>query len=181
MRTKSSSIACSHVRTLASAAARQWMDAAHFAETHGHDQDRIRPNAWRYRDYLIAAFNADMPYARFVREQIAADVLVSRKRPTRFPHSVSWPPGRGTRVRCATSAKTASTAQAGHYLDRDDMVTTVMATVQSLTIHCARCHDHKFDPIAQKEYYGLQAVFAGVGRADREYDPDSQPSHVAKR
>src|SRR5439155_24786554 len=55
--------------------ARHWMDIAHYAETHGHDQDRIRPNAWRYRDYLIAAFNADTPYARFVQEQLAADVL----------------------------------------------------------------------------------------------------------
>src|SRR5439155_3921590 len=64
--------------------------------------------------------------------------------------------------------------QAGYYLDRDDMVTTVMSTFQSLTVHCARCHDHKFDPIPQAEYYGMQAVFAGVGRADREYDPDPQ-------
>ena len=55
--------------------ARLWMDAVHFAETHGHDQDRVRPNAWRYRDYLIAAFNSDTPYNRFIREQIAADVL----------------------------------------------------------------------------------------------------------
>ena len=64
--------------------------------------------------------------------------------------------------------------QVGHYLDRDDMVTTVMSTFVSTTVHCARCHDHKFDPITQAEYYGLQAVFAGVGRADRAYDPDPE-------
>src|SRR5207253_817349 len=62
--------------------ARHWMDAAHFAETHGHDQDRVRPNAWRYRDYLIAAFNADTPYARFVQEQLAADVLLPDEPPS---------------------------------------------------------------------------------------------------
>src|SRR5581483_7652314 len=61
---------------------------------------------------------------------------------------------------------------AGHYLDRDDMLSTVIATAQSLTVHCARCHDHKFDPIPQDDYYALQAVFAGVDRADRAYDPD---------
>ena len=58
------------------------------------------------------------------------------------------------------------------YLDRDDMVTTTMSTFASTTVHCARCHDHKFDPITQADYYGLQAVFAGVDRADRPYDPD---------
>src|SRR5262249_17004941 len=60
------------------------------------------------------------------------------------------------------------------YLDRDDMVTTVMSTFVSATVHCARCHDHKFDPISQKDYYALQAVFAGVDKADRAYDLDSQ-------
>jgi hypothetical protein len=154
------------------------MDVAHFAETHGHDQDRIRPNAWRYRDYLIGAFNADVPYDRFIREQIAADVL--------YPENGAAIPALGflaagpwDESSLRDIREDSIDRQAGHYLDRDDMVTTVMATVQSLTIHCARCHDHKFDPIAQKEYYGLQAVFAGVGRADREYDPD--PEIAARR
>src|SRR5437868_5912258 len=62
--------------------------------------------------------------------------------------------------------------QVSQVLDRDNMVSTVMSTFVSSTVHCARCHDHKFDPITQREYYGLQAVFAGVGRADRPYDPD---------
>jgi hypothetical protein len=152
--------------------ARHWMDVAHFAETHGHDQDRIRPNAWRYRDYLIAAFNADVLYARFVGEQIAADVLEPDK-PTAIPALGFLAAGPWDESSLRDIREDSIDRQAGYYLDRDDMVTTVMGTFQSLTIHCARCHDHKFDPISQKEYYGLQAVFAGVGRADREFDPDA--------
>src|SRR5437868_13360776 len=70
--------------------------------------------------------------------------------------------------------------QVSQVLDRDNMVSTVMSTFQSLTVHCARCHDHKFDPITQREYYGLQAVFAGVDRADRPYDDDAV-THVRRR
>ena len=62
--------------------------------------------------------------------------------------------------------------QIGYYIDRDDMVATVMSTFVSATVHCARCHDHKFDPISQEDYYSLQAVFAGVDKAERPYDPD---------
>jgi hypothetical protein len=153
--------------------ARHWMDVAHFAETHGHDQDRIRPNAWRYRDYLIAAFNADIPYGQFVSEQIAADVLEPDK-PAAIPALGFLAAGPWDESSLRDIREDSIDRQAGYYLDRDDMVTTVMSTFQSLTIHCARCHDHKFDPIPQKEYYSLQAVFAGVGRADREFDPDAR-------
>jgi hypothetical protein len=151
--------------------ARLWMDAVHFAETNGHETDGMRPNAWRYRDYLIAAFNADTPFARFIQEQIAADAL--------FPNEPSLTPALGLIAAGPWDESSLRGIQednidrvAGYYIDRDDMVTTVIGTVQSLTVHCARCHDHKFDPISQTEYYGLQAVFAGVDRADRAYDPD---------
>ncbi len=151
--------------------ARHWMDLVHFAETHGHDQDRIRPNAWRYRDYLIASFNADTPYARFVQEQVAADAL--------FPDEPALTPALGFLAAGPWDESSlrdirddSIDRQAGYYLDRDDMATTVLATFQSLTVQCARCHDHKFDPIPQADYYALQAVFAGVDRADRAYDPD---------
>ena len=151
--------------------ARRWMDLAHFAETHGHDQDRIRPNAWPYRDYLIESFNRDKPYARFVQEQVAADVL--------FPDDPVSVVGLGflaagpwDESSLRDIREDSIDRQVGYYLDRDDMVATVMSTFVSSTVHCARCHDHKFDPITQPEYYGLQAVFAGVGRADRTYDPD---------
>src|SRR3989449_11382945 len=148
------------------------MDEAHFAETHGHDQDRIRTNAWPYRDYLIASFNSDKPYQRFVQEQVAGDVLFPDN-----PHAVvalgfiaagPWDESSLRDIREDTIDR-----QIGRYLDRDDMVTTVMQTFTSTTVQCARCHDHKFDPIPQADYYALQAVFAGVDRANRSYDADS--------
>jgi hypothetical protein len=151
--------------------ARHWMDVVHFAETHGHDQDRVRPNAWRYRDYLSAAFNADTPYSRFVQEQIAADVLFP-DRPELTPALGLLAAGPWDESSLRDIREDSIDREVGRYLDRDDMVTTVMATFQGLTVHCARCHDHKFDPIAQDDYYALQAVFAGVGRGDVSYDPD---------
>ena len=152
--------------------ARLWMDAAHFAETHGHDQDRIRENAWPYRDYLISAFNDDTPFKQFVHEQIAADVLAPDE-----PHKIAalgflaagpWDESTLRDIREDTIDR-----EIGRYVDRDDMLTNVMSNFTSLTVHCARCHDHKFDPISQADYYSLQAVFAGVERANRSYDSDA--------
>jgi hypothetical protein len=159
--------------------ARHWMDLAHFAETHGHDQDRIRPNAWPYRDYLIGSFNADKPYARFVQEQVAADVLFPEEPALAvalgFLSAGPWDESSLRDIR-----EDSIDRQVGYYLDRDDMVATVMSTFVSSTVHCARCHDHKFDPITSQEYYGLQAVFAGVGRADRAYDPAPSVSRLRR-
>jgi hypothetical protein len=151
--------------------ARHWMDVAHFAETHGHDQDRVRANAWPYRDYLVAAFNADTPYARFVGEQLAADVLHPDE-PRLTPALGFLAAGPWDESSLRDIREDSLDRQVGYYLDRDDVVTTVMSTFASLTVQCARCHDHKFDPIPTEDYYGLQAVFAGVGRADRAYDTD---------
>jgi hypothetical protein len=156
--------------------ARHWMDVVHFAETHGHDQDRIRPNAWPYRDYLISSLNSDKPYARFVQEQLAGDVLFPDD-----PQAVvalgmiaagPWDESSIMAIMDDTVDK-----KAALYLDRDDMVMTAMSTFTSTTVHCARCHDHKFDPVPQQEYYALQAVFAGVDRANRPYDSDPQVYH----
>ncbi len=147
------------------------MDAVHFAETHGHDQDRVRPNAWRYRDYLINAFNADTPYARFVQEQIAADVLFPDQ-PKLIPALGFLAAGPWDESSLRDIREDSIDREVGRYLDRDDIVTTVFNTFQGLTVQCARCHDHKFDPIAQDDYYRLQAVFAGVGRGDVSYEPD---------
>ena len=151
--------------------ARHWMDAVHFAETHGHDQDRIRPNAWPYRDYLITSFNADKPFARFLEEQIAGDVLFPDDPQATvalgFLAAGPWDESSLRDIREDTLDR-----QIARYLDRDDVVTTVMSTFASSTVHCARCHDHKFDPFPQEDYYALQAVFAGVDRANRVYDPD---------
>jgi hypothetical protein len=151
--------------------ARLWMDAVHFAETHGHDQDRVRPSAWRYRDYLIAAFNADTPYNRFVREQIAADALYPDQ-PGKIPALGFLAAGPWDESSLRDIREDTIDREVGRYLDRDDIITTVMNTFQGLTVQCARCHDHKFDPIPQVDYYRLQAVFAGVGRGEVVYDFD---------
>jgi hypothetical protein len=151
--------------------ARHWMDVVHFAETHGNDQDRIRTNAWPYRDYLIRSFNEDKPYARFVREQLAGDVLYPEDPQATvalgFIAAGPWDESSLRDIREDTIDR-----QIGRYLDRDDMVTTTMSTFASATVHCSRCHDHKFDPIPQEDYYSLQAVFAGVDRAERVFDAD---------
>jgi hypothetical protein len=152
---------------------RHWLDVVHYGDTHGYDKDKRRDNAWPYRDYVIAAFNADLPFGRFIREQVAGDVL--------------WPDdGRGTVASAFIAAGPWDFV--GHVelregtvdklktrlLDRDDMVSSTMSTFVSMTVHCARCHDHKFDPIAQSDYYRLQAVFAGVDRGDRHYQSREQ-------
>ncbi len=153
--------------------ARHWMDVIHFAETHGHDQDVPRDHAWPYRDYLIRSFNDDKPYSRFIEEQLAGDVLwpddPQALIATGFIAAGPWDESSLRDIR-----EDSIDRKIGQYLDRDDMVTTTMSTFVSATVHCARCHNHKFDPISQKDYYGLQAVFAGVDRADRPFDADPQ-------
>ena len=145
----------------------------HAAETHGHDQDRPRPHAWPYRDYLIRSFNEDKPYARFVEEQIAGDAIdpgnPQALAATGFLATGPWDESSLRDIREDTIDR-----EIARYLDRDDIVHTVMATFNSATVHCARCHDHKFDPISQREYYNLQAVFAGTGKGNRPYDADPQ-------
>ncbi len=152
--------------------ARHWLDVAHYADSHGQDQDRFRPNAWPYRDYLIRSFNNDKPYARFVREQVAGDVLYPGDPvavvATGFLAAGPWDES-GLRDINENSLD----RQVARSLDRDDIVTTTMTTFAGLTVHCARCHDHKFDPIPQAEYFALQAVFAGIDKAERSYDTDA--------
>jgi hypothetical protein len=151
--------------------ARHWLDAVHYADTHGHDQDRPRFEAWPYRDYLIRSFNDDLPYARFVQDQIAGDVL----RPddpqgivaTGFIAAGPWDESSQMHIMADTVDK-----KIAQNLDRDDMLTATLSTFMSTTIQCARCHNHKFDPISQAEYYALQSCFAGVDRTNRPFDDD---------
>jgi hypothetical protein len=158
--------------------ARYWLDIAHYAETHGHDQDRPRTNAWPYRDYVVQSFNDDKPYARFVEEQIAGDVLYPDDAQAivamGFLATGPWDESSLRDIR-----EDVIDRQIARYLDRDDIVTTVMNTFVSSTVQCARCHDHKFDPVSQEEYYGLQAVFAATDKANRSYDSD--PNIRARR
>ncbi|HVX15407.1 MAG TPA: PSD1 and planctomycete cytochrome C domain-containing protein [Pirellulales bacterium] len=156
---------------------RHWLDVVHYGESHGYDKDKPRPNAWPYRDWVIGALNDDMPYSRFVAEQVAGDILspddAQATVATGFVVAGPWDFVGHVELREGTVDKEIARSN-----DRDDMVATTAATFLSLTVHCARCHDHKFDPIKQADYYRLQAVFAGVDRADRPYDSDP---HVARQ
>lgn len=151
--------------------ARHWLDVVHFGESNGFGMDRPRMNAWPYRDYVISAFNSDKPYTRFVEEQLAADAL--------YPDDGGLIPALGFAAagpfnQSALVEQTDDTdcKRMALNLDRDDMVASVSSTFLSMTTHCARCHEHKFDPITQTDYYRLQAVFAGVGRFERPYESD---------
>ena len=152
---------------------RHWLDVVHYGESHGYDKDKARRNSWPYRDYVIRSFNQDKPYGLFIREQLAGDIL----RPadpegliaTGFIAAGPWDYVGHAELREGTKDK-----KLARLLDRDDMLAATMSTFSSLTVHCARCHDHKFDPIQQADYYALQAVFAGVDRAEQPFfeDPD---------
>jgi len=159
--------------------ARHWLDIAHYADTHGFERDQRRDNAWHYRDWVIRAFNSDMPYDQFLRDQIAGDVL----RPddsdavaaTGFLAAGPWD--------FVGQAETPSPIlkRLARADDLDDIVTQVMTATCGITINCARCHDHKLDPISQREYYSLWAVFAGVRRGDRVLSPTVQQQLTQKR
>ena len=146
--------------------ARHWLDTIHFADSHGFEHDIGRDNAWRFRDYVIAALNNDTPWPRFIREQLAADVF--------FPGEPQLTPALGYLGAGTFDLSAFGTAPITFdYLDRDDLVTQTMAAFVSTTANCARCHAHKFDPITQEDYYALQAVFAGVVKGDVSYDEDA--------
>ncbi|MCX6941813.1 MAG: DUF1553 domain-containing protein [Verrucomicrobia bacterium] len=151
--------------------ARHWLDVVHYGDTHGYDKDKLRPNAWPYRDYVVRAFNSDKPYARFVQEQIAGDVL--------FPSTADGIEALGfisagpwDFIGHAEVPESKTDGKIARHLDRDDMVANTIGTFSSLTVHCAQCHNHKFDPIPQEDYYSLQAVFSALDRTDREYYRD---------
>lgn len=151
--------------------ARHWLDVVHYADTHGYDKDKPRPNAWPYRDYVIRSFNEDKPYARFVLEQIAGDILWPHTRDgitaVGFIAAGPW-----DFIGHAEVPETKIDGRIARHLDRDDMVSSTMNTFTSTTVQCARCHNHKFDPVTQEHYYSLQAIFAALDRADRNYDDD---------
>jgi hypothetical protein len=159
--------------------ARHWLDVVHFGESHGYDKDKPRSNAWPYRDWVIEALNSDMPYDAFVARQLAGDVLYPDDPQgivaTGFIAAGPWDFVGHVELREGTLDKKITRSN-----DRDDMVATAMSTFLSLTVHCARCHNHKFDPISQEEYYRLQAVFAGVDRVDRPFDRDPRV-HAVRR
>jgi len=128
--------------------ARHWLDVVRYADSGGYEYDRDRDNAWRYRDYVTASFNNDKPYDRFLQEQLAGDEL--------FPDSQEARIATGfLRLGPENNLKNEQTR-----LDElDDIIATTSNGLFALTVGCARCHNHKFDPIPQKDYYKLQAIF----------------------
>jgi hypothetical protein len=136
---------------------RHWLDLARFAESEGFKADETRPNSWRYRDYVIQSLNADKPYDRFVQEQIAGDEL--------------WPGSPEARVatgfhRNYPDESNARVLQQRRQEILDDVTDTTGAVFMGLTYGCARCHNHKFDPILHADYYRLQAFFANTAADD---------------
>jgi hypothetical protein len=137
--------------------ARHWLDLARYAESEGFKADETRPNAWRYRDYVITSLNSDKPYDRFVREQIAGDEL--------------WPGDPDAQIATAFNRHYPDESNARNLMQRrqeilNDVTDTVGGVFLGLTYACARCHDHKFDPILQTDYYKLQAFFANTAARD---------------
>ena len=153
--------------------ARHWLDVAKYADTCGYDKDKLRPNAWPYRDYVIRSFNEDKPYGRFIQEQVAGDSL--------YPNTQDGILGLGFLaagpwdfIGHAEVPESKIDGKVARNLDRDDMVTNVFNTFCAVTIQCARCHAHKGDPYTQEHYYSLQSVFAAVDKAERNYGSDPQ-------
>lgn len=145
--------------------ARHWLDTIQFADSHGYEHDVGRNNAWPFRDYVIEALNADRPWARFIREQLAADYF--------YPDAPELTPALGYLGAGPFDLSTYLTAGVTFdYLARDTLVTQTTASFISSTASCARCHNHKFDPIPQTDYYALQAVFSGVIKGDLSYDAE---------
>lgn len=153
--------------------ARHWLDVVHYGDTHGYDKDKLRPNAWPYRDYVFRSFNADKPYGRFVAEQLAGDVLYPGT-PDGIEALGFIAAGPWDFIGHEELPETKIDGKIARHLDRDDMAANTINTFLSLTVHCAQCHDHKFDPIPQADYYAIQAVFAALDRADKPYFRDAQ-------
>ena len=133
--------------------ARHWLDVARYADSEGFKSDETRPNAWRYRDYVIDAFNNDKPYNRFVEEQIAGDEM--------FPGNTEALVAIGFNRNFPDESNQANIMLRRQEL-LNDITDTTGAVFMGLTFGCARCHDHKYDPILHADYYRLQAFFANV-------------------
>jgi hypothetical protein len=153
--------------------ARHWLDVVRFAETNGFEMNQPREKAWPYRDYVIESINTDRPYDEFVRQQIAGDSLEADEA-TGFLVGGPW-----DQVKSPDPALTAQ--QRADELH--DMVSTTGSAFLGLTVGCARCHRHKFDPISQSDYYRLKATLEGVRHGEREIasaKPDERSSLLAK-
>ncbi len=146
---------------------RHWLDVARFGESQGFERDKLRDHAWRYRDYVIRSFNEDIPYTQFVREQIAGDIIRGDAEgvvATGFLVAGPWD-------EVGATQQGALMRKRAREEELEDMVSVVGQTFLGLTVNCARCHNHKFDPILQRDYYRLKAALEGVFHGDRTLPP----------
>jgi Protein of unknown function (DUF1553)/Protein of unknown function (DUF1549)/Planctomycete cytochrome C len=150
--------------------AQHWLDVVRYADTHGFEVNTERPNAWPYRDYVIRAFNKDTPFDQFIREQIFGDML-GEEAATGFLITASvLLPGQ--------IGKDAPSIRLARQDALDEIVVNLGQSFLGLSIGCARCHDHKFDPISAREYYAMQSFVAGVEYEDRDLNT---PEAVQRR
>src|SRR5437660_392979 len=153
--------------------ARHWLDLARYSDSEGFKSDETRPNIWRYRDYVIDAFNQDKPYNRFVKEQIAGDEL--------YPNDPAALIATGFNRHFPDESNARNLMQRRQEL-LNDITDTVSATFLGMTYGCARCHDHKFDPILHKDYYRLQAFFANTRIEDSaSLEPAARRRELAEK
>ena len=143
---------------------RHWLDVVRYTESQGFEYDHPRSNAWHYRDYVIASFNDDKPYDRFIKEQIAGDAIEPVTREGIVATSLlvcgPWDQAGSSQANLTQRAITREE-------EMEDMISVVGQTFLGLTVNCARCHSHKFDPIPQEEYYRIRSVFDGVKHGER--------------
>lgn len=147
--------------------AQHWLDLVRFGETNGYETNRERPNAWPYRDWVIDAFNRDKPYDQFIIEQIAGDAVGD---PIGTSFLVAGPVD-------IVKSKDPKLTMMQRQDELADMINTTSTAFLGLTVGCARCHNHKFDPISQTDYYAMQAVFAGVQHGDATLPLTSEVQH----
>ncbi len=155
--------------------AQHWLDVVRYADTHGFEVNTERPNAWPYRDYVIRAFNKDTPYNQFVREQIVGDAM-GEETATGFLVTASV-------LLSGQIGKDDASKRLARQDSLDEIVTNIGQSFLGLSVGCARCHDHKFDPILQRDYYAMQAFVAGVEYQDRDlHSPEAEAMRTeAKR
>lgn len=152
--------------------ARHWLDIARFAESNGYEFDKDRPHAHHYRDFVIESFNRDLPFDAFARWQIAGDEIAPEntlaKAATGFLAAGVYP-----------SPVTVNELEVNRYDELDDMISTIGTAMLGLTINCARCHDHKYDPISTRDYYNLASAFTTTVRG--EVVPEQSAEYHAKK
>ncbi len=159
--------------------AQHWLDVVRYADTNGYEADGERPQAWRYRDYVVRAFNRDRPYDRFLTEQLAGDLL-ARKAPASERADLLIAVGMN---RCGPVHQVGGNVDPAVNRNEvlNEMVSGVGSALLGLTIGCARCHDHKFDPVSQKEYYRLEAFFSAARYAEVDLAGPAERALHARR